>query len=83
MTEVKGLICGAYEDAPFVDLAELAKGRIAEVDYYSDIPFLCLTELGAALVGAVSDADLKISNIKAITDKKEPMNLYDLTIGTG
>lgn len=83
MTEIKGLICGAYEDAPFLDIGELAKGRIAEVDYFSDVPFICLTELGAALTEAITDADQKITKAKVITDKKEPMNIYDLTIETG
>ncbi len=63
-------------DGPFLDVEELIEGKMVEVDYFSQRPFICSTDTGSVILGSfLSQGGVKV---EAHSDPKEPMNIYSI-----
>lgn len=77
------LYLGAYEDSPFVKTADLKAGKVTETDYYAESPFICISEIGKALLDAIDKSRFTINQSIITFDKKDPMNVYKAVLDLG
>jgi len=80
LVEIKDLYCGAFNDIPFISINDLKKGKVVETTYFSEVPFVCLSDIGGALLKALEKSHIDIEKTRVNLDKKEPMCVFQITM---